>query len=118
VKKIVILTESDLIRIVKKVLKEETTSKVITKPTRLNVKVFNNINYKDAEKLINKYKNDGYHLPKYWENIKDTFTTGEYWTGLHSGTYNVEYYDFKDKQKYRGNSLHKKNLILIKNPSS
>jgi hypothetical protein len=117
-KRIIRLTESDLARIVKKSIVEMESSNEFTKhigsPTKVSIIKFNKqMDYDGALSMLKKYGST-YRFPNNWDSIKDTFNSGEYWDSTTHGTYNISYYDMKDKQLNNGNRLNKKYLILVK----
>jgi hypothetical protein len=116
--RIIRLTESDLARIVKKSIVEMESSSEFTKhigsPTKVSIIKFNKqMDYDEVESIMKKYEST-YRFPNNWNSIKDTFNSGEYWTGNKHGTYNISYYDMEDKQSKHGNRFHKKYLMLVK----
>lgn len=117
-KKVVRLTESDLARIVRQTIMEMESSNEFTNhigsPTKVSIIKFKKqMDYDGALSILKEYEST-YRLPKNWDSIKDTFNSGEYWDSTTHGTYNISYYDMKDKQLHHGNRLHKKYLILVK----
>jgi hypothetical protein len=117
-KRIIRLTESDLARIVKKSIVEMESSNEFTKhigsPTKVSIIKFNKqMDYDGALSMLKKYGST-HRFPKNWDSIKNTFNSGEYWDSTTHGTYNISYYDMKDKQLNNGNRLNKKYLILVK----
>jgi hypothetical protein len=121
-KKIIKLTESDLTRIVRRVINESSINdftgqftSVTTSPSKVSAIKFNKpMNYDQVEQIMSKLGTT-YHFPKYWENINGTFNSGEFWSGEKQGTYNISFYDMKDKSKYNGHKSDLKYLMLIKN---
>jgi len=87
---------------------------VTTSPTKKTAYVFKTpIEFKEVEKIMSTL-GSSYILPKDMGPYKNTFTSGEYWTDEKHGTYNISYYDFKNKDEYNTNSLRKKKLMVIK----
>jgi hypothetical protein len=116
--RIIRLTESDLARIVKKSILEMESPSEFTKhigsPTKVSIIKFKKqMDYDGALSILKEYEST-YRLPNNWDSIKDTFNSGEYWDSTTHGTYNISYYDMKDKQLHHGNRLHKKYLMLVK----
>ena len=116
--RIIRLTELDLARIVKKTIMEMESSDEFTthigSPTKVSIIKFNKpMDYDGALSILKKYEST-YRFPKNWDSIKDTFNSGEYWDTTSHGTYNISYYNMKDKQLHNGNRLNKKYLILVK----
>lgn len=121
--KIIKLTESDLTRIVRRVINEVESSNafagqyipVTTLPNKFSaIKFKNPMNYDQVEAIMSKLGST-YHFPKNWNNVKGTFNGGEFWSGEKHGTYNISYYNMKDKTSYNGRPSDKKYLMLIKN---
>jgi len=117
-KKVVRLTESDLARIVRQTIMEMESSNEFTNhigsPTKVSIIKFNKqMDYDGALSMLKKYGST-HRFPNNWDSIKDTFNSGEYWDSTTHGTYNISYYNMKDKQLHNGHRLHKKYLILVK----
>jgi hypothetical protein len=121
--KIIKLTESDLTRIVRRVINEVASSNpyegqytpVTTLPNKFSaIKFKNPMNYDQVESIMSRFGSK-YHFPKNWDNVKGTFNGGEFWSGEKHGTYNISYYNMKDKTSYNGRPSDKKYLMLIKN---
>jgi len=116
--RIVRLTESDLTRIVRQTIMEMESSNefttIIALPIKASAIKFNKLmDYDEVESIMEKYGST-YRFPINWDWVKGTFNSGEYWTGNKHGTYNISYYDMKDKQPYHGKRFDKKYLMLIK----
>lgn len=124
-KKIIKLTESDLIRIVKRVINENLDSDTLSrykgqyyevklKPLNMTGYVFKKgMDYDEIEKIMSTI-GSSYKIPTFWDRLKDTFNQGHFWTGSKHGTYNIGYYDFKDKRQVNGHRFDEKNLMVIK----
>ena len=121
--KIIKLTESDLTRIIKKVINEVASpnafagqyTPVTTLPNKFSAIKFNKpMDYNQVEEIMSKLGTT-YHFPKNWDNVKGTFNGGEFWSGEKHGTYNISYYNMKDKTSYNGRNTDKKYLMIIKN---
>ena len=116
--RIIRLTERDLTRIVRQTIVEMESSNEFTNITALPIKApaikFNKLmDYDEVESIMKKYGST-YRFPINWDSVKGTFNGGEYWSGDKNGTYNIGYYDMKDKEKYNGHRNDKKYLMLVK----
>jgi hypothetical protein len=116
--RIVRLTERDLSNIVKRTIMEMESSNEFTtllaSPAKVSVIRFNKpMDYNEVESIMKKYGST-YRFPINWDSVKGTFNGGEYWSGDKNGTYNIGYYDMKDKEKYNGHRNDKKYLMLVK----
>ena len=116
--RIIRLTERDLTRIVRQTILEMESSNEFTNITALPIKApaikFNKpMDYGEVESIMEKYGST-YRFPINWDWVKGTFNSGEYWTGNKHGTYNISYYNMKDKQSENGNRFDKKYLMLVK----
>jgi len=117
-KKIVRLTESDLTKIVRQIIFETESSTqhttIVTKPITVNAIKFNQpMDYDSVEEIMKTY-GSSYRFPNNWDAIKDTYNNGEFWTNQKHGTYNISYYDMKDKSNKNSHRNDKKYLLLIK----
>lgn len=116
--KIIRLTESELIQIVKRVINEANDlslfREVKTKPSNMTAYILKKpVTFQEAQNIMDSL-GDKYKLASNLMNHKDTLNDGEYWTNKKHGNYNIEYFSFKDKAFYNGNSLHKKRLMIFK----